>query len=112
METGPQPSLFDKSAPVAAIEEVILHALGDFQSRGHELANRELALDRLQGAFARASQKFGIAELSDEIVVQVLSDLGASITVLPRFVAKRPYRVVLNDDLCRRATEEWHSKNV
>lgn len=88
-----QPKLFEQTTETVALEDVLLYALGDFQSRGKVLANRELALDRLHGAFLRAFAKFGIAELSDEIIVKGLRDLGATVTEVPNFVAKRPFRV-------------------
>jgi hypothetical protein len=36
-----------------------------------------------------------------------LQRLGANVTKLPGFVAKRPYRVVINKALSRRASETW-----
>ncbi len=102
-----QPTLFDPPAKPVSLEEVILYALGEFQSRGHKLADRELALDRLHGAFVRASEKFGGGQLSDESVVKVLKELGATVTELPKFVAKRPYRIVISSGLSRMASEKW-----
>ncbi len=61
-----QPNLFETSAPAAQVEQILLYALGEFQSRGKVLADRELALDRLRGAFKRACEKFGASELPDE----------------------------------------------
>ncbi|MFN3330678.1 MAG: hypothetical protein ACK419_07120, partial [Pyrinomonadaceae bacterium] len=46
--------LFDESGKVN-LEELALCALGEFQSRKKELANRELPLDRLLGAFRRVA---------------------------------------------------------
>ena len=65
-----QPTLFEAEIGNAEIEKVLLFALGDFQSRGKVLAERELPLDRLRGAFKRATEKFGIAEFSDEQVAE------------------------------------------
>jgi hypothetical protein len=98
-----QPKLFDQMTDSVALEDVLLYALGDFQSRGKVLANRELALDRLQGAFLRAFERFGIAELSDEQVVKGLQNLGADVVEFPNFVAKRPYRVTINKEIAKRA---------
>ena len=53
-----QPTLFESNAETAQTEEVLLYALGDFQSRGLVLADRELPLDRLLGAFKRAFEHF------------------------------------------------------
>jgi hypothetical protein len=52
-----QPNLFETDQR-PEIEKILLYALGEFQSRGKVLAERELALDRLRGAFKRASEKF------------------------------------------------------
>jgi hypothetical protein len=102
-----QLGLFDPPAAAVSLEDLVLYALGEFQARRHKLADRELALDRLHGAFARASQKFGTREPSDEIIADVLQRLGASVTKLPEFVAKRPYRVVINKALSQQASETW-----
>lgn len=91
-----QPKLFEQPVERVSIEDVLLYALGDFQSRGKVLADRELALDRLHGAFLRAFEKFGIAELADEQIVEGLRNLGAKVVEVPSFVAKRPYRVVVS----------------
>lgn len=91
-----QPKLFEKPAETVDLETVILYALGDFQSRGKVLANRELAFDRLRGAFLRAFQKFGIPEVSDDQVVQTLITLGATVNEIPKFVAKRPFRITVD----------------
>lgn len=89
----------------ADIETVLLYALGDFQSRGHKLAGRELALDRLHMAFVRACARFDLPDISDEAAASGLRDLGAQITKVPTYVAKRPYRVTISKNLCRSATE-------
>ena len=94
-----QPQLFQQLDDSTKIEEVLLYALGDFQSRGKVLANRELALDRLHGTFIRACRKFGIGQLSDEIVVKGLRELGVSVSELPPFIAKRPFRIMVSKEL-------------
>ncbi len=98
-----QPQLFDSKTENAEIESVLLYALGDFQSRGKVLAQRELALDRLRGAFKRATDKFGIAELSDETIAETLEKLGAKIVKVQSFVAKHPFRVTVSNDLAESA---------
>ncbi len=100
-----QPTLFEPKTPNPEIEKVLLYALGDFQSRGKVLADRELALDRLRGAFKRATDKFGIAQLSDEQIAETLEKLGAKIVKVPSFVAKHPFRVTVSNDLAFRAKE-------
>ncbi|MEJ7846985.1 MAG: hypothetical protein WKF92_02735 [Pyrinomonadaceae bacterium] len=94
-----QPRLFEVPDETVAIEDVILYALGDFQSRGKVLANRELALDRLRGAFVRTFRKFKIPDLTDERVIEALNNLGARVVTLPSFVAKHPYRVTIPDNV-------------
>jgi hypothetical protein len=100
-----QLTLFDKvsSEGHQDLEPLLLYALGDFQSRGKVLAGRELALDRLRGAFKRASDLFGAAEIADERAVAVLVKLGAEVTRLPPFVAKHPFRVKIPQALANRA---------
>ena len=88
-----QPKLFEKTDEIVDLETVILYALGDFQSRGKVLADRELAFDRLRGAFLRAFAKFGLQEPTEETIVETLKLLGAKITQIPPYVAKRPYRI-------------------
>lgn len=105
-----QPKLFEKSRESVDLETVILYALGDFQSRGKVLADRELAFDRLHGAFVRACTKFGIAELSDEMIVKGLRDLGATVTEVPNFVAKRPYRATVAMELAKKARELFEER--
>lgn len=106
-----QPKLFEKSPETVELETMILYALGDFQSRGKVLADRELAFDRLRGAFLRAFAKFGVPEVSEEEIVRSLKSLGAAITEIPNFAAKRPYRIVIpfevaDDARIRFAVEE------
>ena len=98
-----QPKLFENPAETVAIEDVILYALGDFQSRGKLLANRELALDRLHGAFVRAFRKFRIPDLTDAQVVEALINLGVRVVTLPSFVAKHPFRVTVPDHVVIKA---------
>ena len=97
-----QPKLFELPNETVAIEDVLLYALGDFQSRGKVLADRELALDRLHGAFLRAFVKFGIAELPDEQIVKVLKTLGVDVAELPSFVAKHPFRLTVSEKISTR----------
>src|SRR5687768_10411882 len=98
MQATTQPKLFDPPADTAEIEKVLLYALGDFQARGKQLVDRELAFDRLRGAFLRAFNKFGIDELPDNIVAEGLRKIGARVVEVPNFVAKHPYRVVVGSD--------------
>lgn len=98
-----QQNLFEAAEGNVKNEEIILYALGDFQSRGKVLAMRELALDRLRGAFKRASEKFGVDELSDDQIAETLETLGAKVKKVPSFVAKHPYRVTVSDELAERA---------
>ncbi|MBA3600154.1 MAG: hypothetical protein H0W45_02780, partial [Acidobacteria bacterium] len=65
-----QPNLFEAESAASDIERILLYALGEFQSRGKVLADRELALDRLRGAFKRAAEKFGMEEFSDEEIAK------------------------------------------
>lgn len=98
-----QQNLFEVGKITDKTEDVILFALGDFQSRGKVLAMRELALDRLRGAFKRASEKFGVDELSDDQIAETLETLGAKVKKVPSFVAKHPYRVTVSEALAERA---------
>jgi histone H3/H4 len=100
-----QPQLFGTAEKNASIESVLLYALGDFQSRGKVLTERELALDRLRGAFKRAAEKFGITELTDEQIAETLEKLGAKIVKVQSFVAKHPFRVTVSNDLADKAKE-------
>ncbi len=98
-----QPTLFEAGEKKVEIEKILLYALGEFQSRGKVLADRELALDRLRGAFKRASEKFGAEELSDEQLAEGLAKLGANIKRVPNFVAKHPFRVTVQRQLAEKA---------
>lgn len=102
-----QPTLFDEIGTRVDREKVVLYALGDFQSRKKELAGRELALDRLRGAFKRACERYGLAEFSDEELAEVLGKLGAKITEVPAFVAKHPYRVTVPQELADQAAAAY-----
>lgn len=98
-----QPKLFEQSTDSAALEDVLLYALGDFQSRGKVLIGRELALDRLHGAIQRAFQEFGVAELGDDVVADGLRQLGANVVEVPTYVAMRPYKVTVSEEIGRQA---------
>lgn len=98
-----QPNLFETKSEEIEINKIIFYALGDFQSRGKVLAMRELPLDRLRGAFKRASEKFGVNELSDDQIAETLETLGAKVKKVPSFVAKHPYRVTVSDELAEKA---------
>lgn len=96
-----QPTFFELKADDES--RLFLYALGEFQSRGNRLAGRTLALDRLLGAFARASEKFQSEGFSDEKIVTELEKLGAGIKKLPNFMAKHPYRITFPGDLAEKA---------
>lgn len=98
-----QPTLFETNPENMATEEVILYALGEFQSRGFQLIDREMALDRLRGAFKRAAEKFGLEEFSDEKIAAALEKLGAVIKKVPSYVAKHPYKVTVKTELAIRS---------
>ena len=104
-----QPTLFETNASGIETERVLLYALGEFQSRGKILAERELALDRLRGAFKRATEKFGLAEFSDEKIAEGLMKLGAKVRRVPSFVAKHPFRVIVQYELAERAKEIYQN---
>ena len=98
-----QPVLFEVELTAADTERLTLYALGEFQSRKKVLAERELALDRLRGAFKRASEKFGVVELNDKQIAENLEKLGAKIVEVQNYVAKHPFRVTVSKDLAKRA---------
>ncbi len=100
-----QPNLFEAESAASDIERILLYALGEFQSRGKVLADRELALDRLRGAFKRAAEKFGMEEFSDEEIAKGLEKLDAKIIKVPNFVAKHPFRVTIQKDLAEQAKQ-------
>ena len=98
-----QPNLFETEFNAPETEKVLLYALGEFQSRGKVLAERELALDRLRGAFKRACEKFGASEFTDEKIAENLEKLGANVKRVPNFVAKHPFRITASSQLATRA---------
>ncbi|HEY0430082.1 MAG TPA: hypothetical protein VGC76_20025 [Pyrinomonadaceae bacterium] len=100
-----QPTLFEENTKTAQIEKIFLYALGEFQSRGKVLAERELALDRLRGAFKRACEKFGVAEFSDEKIAENLERLDSRVKRVPSFVAKHPFRVTVSNGTAERAKQ-------
>lgn len=104
-----QPTLFEKASDRALdAERVILFALGDFQSRGKVLIDRDLPLDRLRGAFKRAAENFGVSSLADESIVAVLEQMGARVRRVATFFAKHPYRVIVPEELATRAKVFWN----
>lgn len=100
-----QPTLFEAKNDEGETEKVILFALGEFQSRGFELINRELPLDRLRGAFKRSAESFGFEEFSDEKIAGILAKLGANIKKVPIYVAKHPFKITINTELAQNAFE-------
>lgn len=101
-----QPTLFggkNKQKGAARAEDIVLFALGDFQSRKKVLAGRELALDRLRGALRRAAASLGEEELSDTEAVTALRALGVTVLQVPSFVAKHPFRVTVPAAVAERA---------
>ncbi len=104
-----QPTLFDKEKGDEFAEKVILFALGDFQSRGFDLIDRELALDRLRGAFRRATDIFDVEEFSDDETVKILGGLGAIVKRVPSYVAAHPFRVTVDQKLAKRASEVYQT---
>ena len=98
-----QPNLFQSEQTAPQVERILLYALGEFQSRGKVLADRELALDRLRGAFKRAAEKFGTEEFSDEKLAEGLEKLGANIKRVPIFVAKHPFRITVRQELAEKS---------
>ena len=105
-----QLTLFESDTKNAEIEQVLLYALGEFQSRGKVLAMRELALDRLRGAFKRAAEKFNLEEFSDEKIAENLEKLGARVVQVPIFVAKHPFRVTVSQNTAERALQFYNKK--
>ena len=105
-----QPTLFEAKTQPIEIEKIILYALGDFQSRKKVLAERELALDRLRGAFKRAAETFEVEEPTDELIAETLEKLGAKVVRVPSFVAKHPFRITVQTELAERAFEFYKSE--
>lgn len=108
-----QPNLFEAKSNASDVERILLYALGEFQSRGKVLADRELALDRLRGAFKRAAEKFGAEEFSDEEIASGLEKLNAKVIKVPNFVAKHPFRVTVQNELAdkSRVVYQTHQDN-
>ncbi|MEZ5425193.1 MAG: hypothetical protein R2747_02905 [Pyrinomonadaceae bacterium] len=98
-----QPNLFEAKTGRGDGEKIVLYALGEFQSRGFQLIDRELALDRLRGAFKRSAEGFGSEELPDEKLAQILTEIGAQVKKVPSYVAKHPYRITIGNELAIRA---------
>jgi hypothetical protein len=105
-----QPNLFGSNDPEENVEKVILFALGEFQSRGFQLIDREMALDRLRGAFKRAAEKFGLDEFSDEKIAAILGELGAVIKQVPNYVAKHPYKIKVKTGLAIKAFDYYKAE--
>ncbi|HEX8708624.1 MAG TPA: hypothetical protein VF723_10315 [Pyrinomonadaceae bacterium] len=104
-----QPTFFESREGEGSSDDgqVVLYALGDFQSRGKALAGRDLPLDRLRGALKRAAESYGVEELTDQAAVRALRSLGADVREVPPFVAKHPFRVVVPEELAARAREDY-----
>lgn len=100
-----QPTLFERESKQPAVEDerVVLYALGDFQSRGKVLAERDLPLDRLRGALRRAAEAFDTEELEDERAVAALVALGAQVQRRHSFAAKHPFHIIVTAELAERA---------
>ena len=107
-----QPTLFDPPKAGVSLDELILYALGEFESRGHRLADRELALDRLRHAFDRACEKLSIVSLSDEAIASLLKKAGAAVVEIPDYFAKRPFRVTVPPALASDALTVYHRINA
>ena len=105
-----QPTLFEAKTQNIEIERLLLYALGDFQSRKKVLAERELALDRLRGAFKPAAETFEVEEPTDELIAETLEKLGANVKRVPSFVAKHPFRVTVQTELAERALEFYNNQ--
>ena len=95
----------EKGERAEGSEPVVLYALGDFQSRGKVLAERDLPLDRLRGALRRAADHLGVTELTDEQAAATLDALGARVQRVPAFIAKHPYRITVPAELAARALD-------
>lgn len=106
-----QLGLFDSPAARVSFEDAILYALGEFQARGHKLAARELALDRLRHAVDRACDKLRLERPSDETLASLLKQVGATVVEIPNYFAKRPYRVTVPAPLASSALTVYHRLN-
>lgn len=104
-----QRTLFAKpgKAQTLTAEQLVIRALGEFQARGKILAERELPLDRLRGALRRAAEVFDVEEMTDEQVAMTLVALGAQVRQVPAFVAKHPYRVIVQTELAERGVRAY-----
>ena len=100
-----QPSLFDVPTKTVDAARLVLYALGEFQARRKVLAERELPLDRLRGAFRRAAEHFETEELTDEQIARELENIGAKVVRVPSFVAKHPFRVTVQTESAVHAAE-------
>lgn len=109
MDSMRQPTLFDRKSNEGAVsyERLVLYALGDFQSRGKVLAERDLPLDRLRGALRRAAEAFDVEQLGDEEAVTVFASLGAQVQRRHSFAAKHPYHVIVPSELAERALRAY-----
>ena len=105
-----QLGLFDPPAAVS-VEDAILYALGEFQARGHKLADRELALDRLRHAVDRACDRFRVEVLPDQALASALEEIGAKVVEIPEYFAKHPYRVTVPSPLASTAMNVYHQMN-
>ncbi|HUF05335.1 MAG TPA: hypothetical protein VMM38_14320 [Aridibacter sp.] len=105
-----QPGLFDPPAEDAKIDEAVFWALGEFQSRGFELAGRRLALDRLLGAFRRAFEEFDLEPVEDSEIAERLRSAGADVEEVPAYVAKHPYRVTVRKQLSERSLKFYRDR--
>lgn len=105
-----QPGLFDPPSEDARIDEAVLYALGEFQTRGFELSGRRLALDRLLGAFRRAFEEFDLGPVEDSEIAERLRSAGAEVEEVPGYVAKHPYRVTVRKQLAEISLKAYKSR--
>lgn len=109
-----QPSFFDEKFGAKVVENDVLmmFALGEFQKRGKELAERELPLDRLLGAIRRSAEHFQTAELNDEEIAETLVKLGAKVVRRPNFFAKHPFRITVPVNLAEKSLEIFQNEEA
>lgn len=109
-----QPTFFDREKPDGGLqaERLVLYALGEFQARGHLLAERELPLDRLRGALRRAAAEFDVEQLEDEPAAAAMSALGAQVRRVPSFFAKHPFRIHVPAPLAERARDFYRQQRT
>jgi hypothetical protein len=105
-----QPGLFETRVDGDKELSLVKFALGEFQKRGFELAGRRLALDRLLGALRRAFEEYQVEYWSDDQVADAIRSLGAEVEEVPEYVAKHPYRVIVNVDLANECLEHYLQK--